>query len=90
MPPDFGNVTFELPSLHAEYSIPLKNPSQDGNHTIGFANAAKTEKAHKLTLQAATGIAIVGAKFIVDEEYRKQSQEEWKKWKEALPKSVQS
>ncbi|UZJ51112.1 hypothetical protein CBS101457_000432 [Exobasidium rhododendri] len=85
---DFGNVTFELPSLHAEYGIPLKDPLQDGNHTIGFADAAKTKEAHQLTLQASTAIAVVGAKFIVDEEYRKRSQKEWKEWKNALPKAV--
>jgi hypothetical protein len=79
-------VTFELPALHCEYGIPLKNPKTDGNHTVGFADAAKTKEAHQLTLDAAVGIAVVGAKIIVDEEYRKSTQKEWKQWKDGLPK----
>lgn len=81
---DFGNVTYELPALHVEYSIPLKNQETDGNHTIGFADASKTEEAHQLTLQAALGIATVGAKIIVEKDYRKSTQDEWKKWKDSL------
>lgn len=78
---DFGNVTYELPALHCEYSIPLRNPLTDANHTVGFAEAAKTKEAHQLTLQAAGGIAIVGARILFDDEYRKATQDEWKQWK---------
>jgi hypothetical protein len=67
-----------------EYSIPLKDPLTDGNHTVGFANAAKTKKAHQLTLQAATGIATVGARIIFDQKYRDDVKKEWKDWKDSL------
>lgn len=78
---DFGDVTYALPALHAQYSIPLKNPATDKNHTPGFADAAKTQEAHDLTLEAAITIAIIGAKVASDGAYRKQIWDQWKKWK---------
>lgn len=77
---DFGNVTYELPGIHALYQIPLGDPHKNGNHTKGFADAAKTPEAHEATLKAATGIAVIGAKVLVDKEFR---DETWKAWKEA-------
>lgn len=81
---DFGDVTHTLPALHAEYAIPLKNPDTDKNHTVGFADAAKTPEAHQRTLEAAISIAVVGAKVASDSDYRRRAWQQWKKWKHEI------
>lgn len=81
---DFGNVTYELPGIHALYQIPLGDPHKNGNHTSGFTKAARTPEAHEATLKAATGIAVIGAKVLVDDKFR---EETWKAWKDARGKS---
>jgi len=64
---DFGNVTYELPSIHPSFAIPTK--PNGGNHTIGFTEAAKTEEAHEATLQVAKGLALVGFRVINDDKF---------------------
>ncbi|CAO1615510.1 unnamed protein product [Parajaminaea phylloscopi] len=81
---DFGNVTYALPALHPAYQIPLSDPKTQGNHTVGFTEAAKTPEAHQLTLKAATGIAVTGARMIVEPEFRTRVTEEWKEWKKQV------
>lgn len=83
---DFGNVTYALPALHPCYRIPLSDPKTQGNHTVGFTAAAKTPEAHKLTLQAATGIAVTGARIVVETEFRERVKKEWKEWKDSVSK----
>lgn len=78
---DFGNVTYALPAIHPIYAIPVKDPKTEGNHTVGFTAAAKTPEAHKLTLKAAEGIAIIGARVVVEGEYRERVRKEWEEWK---------
>ncbi|PWN45601.1 amidohydrolase [Ceraceosorus guamensis] len=78
---DFGNVTHALPGCHPTYAIKLENPAGDGNHTIGFANAAKTLEAHERTKEAAAGIATVGAQALIDAQFRKQVKDEFEAWK---------
>ncbi len=78
---DFGNITYALPSLHAEYAIHLDDPRTQGNHTVGFADAARTQEAHDRTKEAALAIAVVGAKVLVEKEYRDHIWEEWSKWR---------
>lgn len=68
--------------MHAEFAIPLRDPRRDGNHTVGFADAAKTLEAHKLALEATKGIAVVGARILADEHFRKGVMEQWKRWKQ--------
>ncbi|CAG7847005.1 Peptidase M20 domain-containing protein 2 AltName: Full=Aminoacylase-1-like protein 2 [Serendipita indica DSM 11827] len=70
---DFGNVTYELPSLHPSFSIPTE--PNGGNHTIGFTRAARTEKAHECTLKVAKALTQVGMRAIIDEEFLSQVKE---------------
>lgn len=51
---DMGNVSHLLPSIHPYYSI----PSQHGNHTKGFAEAAGNLAAQEPTLKAAKALAM--------------------------------
>lgn len=78
---DFGNITYALPSLHAEYAIHLDDPKTQGNHTVGFADAARTSEAHERTKEAALGIAVTGARVLVEKEYRDHVWAEWSKWR---------
>jgi hypothetical protein len=66
---DQGNVTYVVPGIQPIYDI--KPPQGSGDHTIGFANAAKTEFAHKSTLIASKGIALTGLDFLIDDEFAK-------------------
>ncbi|KAG9012199.1 hypothetical protein FRB94_006567 [Tulasnella sp. JGI-2019a] len=62
---DFGNVTYELPSLHPMFAIPtLPN---GGNHTKLFADAAGTKEAHEATLPIIKALAITGFRILTDE-----------------------
>ena len=49
-------VSYEVPSLHPMYQIPV-GPGE-GNHTVGFTAAAALPESHRLTLEAAKGIAV--------------------------------
>lgn len=80
---DFGNITYILPSLHAEYAIHLDDPRTQGNHTVGFAAAARTQEAHDRTKEAALAIAVTGAKVLVDKEFRDHVWKEWSAWRKA-------
>ncbi|PWY98627.1 amidohydrolase [Testicularia cyperi] len=80
---DFGNITYALPSLHAEYAIHLDDPKTQGNHTIGFTNAAATQEAHDRTKEAALGIAVVGARILLEKEFRDKVWAEWSHWRES-------
>jgi len=64
---DFGNVSYNLPSLHPIYRIPVK--AGQGNHTPGFARSAATEEAHSATLRASKALAVSGWRAIVDGEF---------------------
>ncbi|SPO23535.1 related to amidohydrolase [Ustilago trichophora] len=78
---DFGNITYALPSLHAEYAIHLDDPKTQGNHTVGFTAAARSQQAHDRTKEAAYGIAVTAAKVLVEKEYRDHIWSEWQKWR---------
>ena len=78
---DFGNVTYTLPALHAEYAIHLDDPATMGNHTAGFAAAAKTPEAHQRTLEAALALAVTGMRVITDDEFASQVTDEWTRWR---------
>ncbi|CAD6890643.1 unnamed protein product [Tilletia laevis] len=85
---DFGDVTYAVPSLHPLYSIPLTDPKGGANHTHQFEKDARTEAAHKKTLQVAVALALTGVKVAVDEEYARevmQMFEDWKKGQRSSP-----
>ncbi|CDS82447.1 related to amidohydrolase [Sporisorium scitamineum] len=78
---DFGNITYALPSLHAEYAIRLDDRRTQGNHTVGFAEKARSREAHERTKEAAFGIAVTAARVLVEKEYRDEIWEEWRAWR---------
>ncbi|KAF8306774.1 hypothetical protein DL93DRAFT_210581 [Clavulina sp. PMI_390] len=64
---DFGNVTYELPSLHPAFAIPTV--PNGGNHTVAFTNAARNLRAHAITLVMAKGLATSGLRIITDDAF---------------------
>lgn len=63
---DQGNVSYNMPALHALVGIPTvdgENP-----HTHAFAAAAATQEAHRRAVSAGKAMAVVGWKVLVDEE----------------------
>ncbi|TFK39859.1 hypothetical protein BDQ12DRAFT_514616 [Crucibulum laeve] len=61
---DFGNISYELPSLHPMFAIPTE--PQGGNHTPAFAKAAATKPAHAATMLVTKGLAITGFRVLSD------------------------
>lgn len=66
---DFGNVTYELPSIHPIFTIPSPNGS---NHTPAFAEAARTIEAHRACLTFTKGLAITGVRLLDDDAFFQQ------------------
>jgi len=61
---DFGNVSYNLPSLHPVFAIPTEPCG--GNHTIAYARAAATQEAHDATIVTTKGLAATGFRVIYD------------------------
>ncbi|WVQ82138.1 hypothetical protein IAT38_004266 [Cryptococcus sp. DSM 104549] len=78
---DFGNVTYKCPAFHPGFNIP--SPEGSGNHTAGFTASAGTPEAHRLAMNVAKGLAIVGAKFLTDDEFAKEAKKDFEKMKRA-------
>ncbi|KAI0787127.1 hypothetical protein BC629DRAFT_1582274 [Irpex lacteus] len=74
---DFGNVSFEIPSVHPMYAIPTK--SGETNHTAGFTDATKTEEAHVLTMNTCKALAAVGVRVLSDREFYREVREAFEK-----------
>ncbi|CDZ97261.1 Peptidase M20, dimerisation domain [Phaffia rhodozyma] len=68
---DFGNITYEVPACHPDYTIPSRLGDQ--NHTIGFTEAARTKQAHEDTLRMSAGLAGVGIRVLEDEAFAKEA-----------------
>ncbi|KAG7098915.1 hypothetical protein E1B28_000812 [Marasmius oreades] len=64
---DFGNVGYELPSLHPGYAIPTV--PDGGNHTTHFTSAAATEEAHRATLDVTEALALTGVRVVLDQDW---------------------
>nr|GAT45613.1 predicted protein [Mycena chlorophos] len=64
---DFGNVTYELPSLHPGFAIPTI--VDGGNHTPGFEKAAATMDAHYACLDVSKALAATGVRVVIDDEF---------------------
>ncbi|KZT37726.1 amidohydrolase [Sistotremastrum suecicum HHB10207 ss-3] len=64
---DFGNVSYDVPSLHPMYAIPTQ--PNGGNHTVLFAEAARSVKAHHITLDVAKSLAFTGFRVIHDDAF---------------------
>lgn len=61
---DFGNVSYECPSLHPLFIIPTL--PTDNVHAPGFARAAGEPAAFDAAIKAAKGIAVLGFKVLTD------------------------
>ncbi|KAF5972236.1 hypothetical protein FBULB1_8833 [Fusarium bulbicola] len=70
---DFGNVSYECPSLHPLFIIP--NLPTDNVHAPGFARAAGEPAAFDAAIKAAKGIAILGVRVLMDEKFAKRTRE---------------
>ncbi|TFK31807.1 hypothetical protein BDQ12DRAFT_729235 [Crucibulum laeve] len=64
---DFGNITYELPSLHPGFAIPsIKN---GGNHTAAFTKAAFTIEAHDAALDVSKALAQTAIRVLTDDKF---------------------
>ncbi|KAL4065914.1 hypothetical protein J3A83DRAFT_4432070 [Scleroderma citrinum] len=70
---DFGNVSYEVPSLHPAYAIPTV--TNGGNHTPAFADSARSTEAHKATMSVTKGLAWTGFRVIADDQFYDQVKE---------------
>lgn len=70
---DFGNVSYEVPSLHPSFAIPTM--TNGGNHTPAFAESARSTEAHKATMTVSKGLAWTGFRIIADDEFFQQVRE---------------
>ncbi|KAF5723104.1 amidohydrolase [Fusarium mundagurra] len=70
---DFGNVSYECPSLHPLFIIPTL--TTDNVHAPGFTRAAGEPAAFDAAIKAAKGIALLGARVLADEEFAKRMKE---------------
>ncbi|KAF5234778.1 hypothetical protein FANTH_11967 [Fusarium anthophilum] len=70
---DFGNVSYECPSLHPLFIIPTL--PTDNVHAPGFARAAGEPAAFDAAIKAAKGIAILGVRVLIDEKFAKRTRE---------------
>lgn len=61
---DFGNVSYECPSLHPLFIIPTL--PTDNVHAPGFARASGEPAAFDAAIKAAKGIAVLGFKVLTD------------------------
>ncbi len=63
------------------YAIPVKDNAV--NHTPGFHDAAGRDEAHKLTILTSKGMAGVGLKVLVDDEFAKRVKEQFEEAKKS-------
>ncbi|CDS10946.1 hypothetical protein LRAMOSA03211 [Lichtheimia ramosa] len=66
---DMGNFSYAVPTIHPGFSI----GTTASNHTIEFAKASITEKAHKSTLIAAECLAKTAASVFLDDQLYQQA-----------------
>ncbi|QRW25549.1 amidohydrolase family protein [Rhizoctonia solani] len=64
---DFGSVTYELPALHPMFA--LSTVPNGGNHTPEFTAAARTQEAHERAIIVSKGLATLGLRALLDEEF---------------------
>ncbi|KAK7461002.1 hypothetical protein VKT23_008929 [Stygiomarasmius scandens] len=64
---DFGNISYEIPSLHPGFAIPTTTGG--GNHTPEFTKAAATQEAHQACLDISKALAATGIRVLIDDEF---------------------
>ncbi|KAJ8596035.1 hypothetical protein M405DRAFT_871522 [Rhizopogon salebrosus TDB-379] len=67
---DFGNISYRMPGLHPDFSIPTVPGG--GNHTPAFTKSARSQAAHDATLTVSKALACVGMRVITDGEFLQQ------------------
>lgn len=76
---DFGNVTYELPSLHPRYGIPTE--PNGGNHTPQFTASARTREAHYAMLQIVKALSLSAVRALDDDDFFTKAREAFEKEK---------
>lgn len=71
---DFGNISYEMPSIQPFYGI----HTTAANHTIEFTAAAKTMAAHKDTITASKCMAATGVEVLLNDDYYNSVQRNFK------------
>ncbi|WWD04000.1 hypothetical protein V865_002062 [Kwoniella europaea PYCC6329] len=74
---DFGNVTHELPACHPMFGVPTV--PNGANHTAAFTAVAGSDEGHEKTWKASTGMAGVGLRFLTDDGFAKQVQDDFER-----------
>ncbi|CAE6478836.1 unnamed protein product [Rhizoctonia solani] len=74
---DFGNVTYELPSIHPGFAIPTV--PNGGNHTPEYTAAARTQEAHERAVTVSKGLATLGLRALLDKEFLGTVEDNFKK-----------
>ena len=74
---DMGNVCYECPGFHGSYGI--NTAVGQGNHTEGFTEAAGLPESFDRNVEWAKGMARVGWKMLVDDEFANEVQTDWEK-----------
>jgi Xaa-Arg dipeptidase len=64
---DMGNVSYECPSFHGNFVIPVR-PGEN-IHGPGFVRASRAEEAHRAAVQEAKGMAVTGWNVLADETF---------------------
>ncbi|KAG5950998.1 hypothetical protein E4U53_004007 [Claviceps sorghi] len=62
---DMGNVSHEVPCLHAAFAIPTDPDA--ALHSVKFAAAAGTPAAHACAVRSAKGLAMAALRVVLDE-----------------------
>ncbi|KLO18526.1 amidohydrolase [Schizopora paradoxa] len=78
---DFGNVTYELPSLHPRYAIPTE--PNGGNHTPQFTASARTVEAHKAMLEVVKALSLTAFRALDDDAFYAKAREAFEREKSA-------
>ncbi|KAH7335216.1 hypothetical protein B0J17DRAFT_669109 [Rhizoctonia solani] len=73
---DFGNVTYELPSIHPGFTIPTA--PNGGNHTPEYTASARTQEAHERAVAVSKGLAVLGLRALLDEDFLRMVKDNFK------------
>ncbi|NLW40575.1 MAG: M20 family metallopeptidase [Tissierellia bacterium] len=71
---DIGNVSLKIPSIHSYIKIADKGVNV---HSIEFARAANSPRAHEQMIKAAKAMALTGYDILTDENLRRKIEEEF-------------
>jgi metal-dependent amidase/aminoacylase/carboxypeptidase family protein len=74
---DFGNVSYEMPSLHPSFAIPTQ--PRGGNHTPAFATSARSVEAHQICMTVSKGLAWTGFLVLADDKFYAEVKDEYQR-----------